>query len=158
VGGHHSEHLLPRRERSNQRQEVDLPETVRLLRGIGTDEQIARMLNRTGIRTARGASWTAPRVAALRAQHRIASFHPQEKQRCGILTQDEAAARLGISAMSVHRLLRCGVLPGRQARPGLPWVIEAKSLALDAVQAAVRAIRQPGTSTPVDNPDQPTLW
>ena len=158
VGGHHSEHKLPRRGRTPKGQSVELLEAVQLLRLIAKDEQIARILNRTGIRTPGGANWTTQRVAAFRGRNQIACFDPREKQRRGLLRQDEAAACLEISPMSVHRLLSSGILPGRQARPGLPWVIEAQSLELEAVRTAAQAIKQQSASTPVDDPNQPTLW
>jgi DNA invertase Pin-like site-specific DNA recombinase len=158
VGGHHSEHLVSRRPQVSSGDSADLVQTVDLLRQIAADEPIARMLNRAGIRTAHGASWTAARVAAFRQRHGIRGFDLHEKQRSGILRQDEAARQLGVSPMSVHRLLTSGVVPGRQARPGLPWLIEARALECEAVQAAVRAIRNDANAAPVDHPNQPTLW
>ncbi len=158
IGGHHSEHRMPLRERSSQSHDVNMTKAVRVLRSVANDEQIARMLNRTGLRTPRKASWTAQRVAAFRARNRIAQFDPTEKARLDILRQDEVAARLEISPMSVHRLLQAGVLPGEQIKPGLPWIIKAKSLELDRVKAAVKAIHQQKPSKSVDHASQTMLW
>ncbi len=158
VGGHHTEHILALRSRRTEAQTCDLQQIIESLRLIADDEQIARALNRAGIATARGATWTAKRVGSFRGRHSIAGFSPEDKQSRGLLRQDEAAEKLGISPMSVHRMLTSGILPGSQARPGLPWVIEAEALRQEPVQTAVRSCRADPASNRSDAPNQPTLW
>jgi DNA invertase Pin-like site-specific DNA recombinase len=158
AGGHHTEHVLELRSRPAAGSDADLPRIVDLLRLAASDERIAKALNRAGIRMPRGATWTAARVADFRRRHRIGRFSADEKRRRGLLAQEEAADELGVSSMTVHRLLVKGVLPGVQAAPGLPWVIEAASLELPAVRAAVRNSKGHHASPPGENPEQMSLW
>ena len=157
IGGHHSEHALPRRTRQSHVDTLDLVQTVKSLSLIADDAQQARILNRAGISSPRGATWSADRVGGFRYRHKIPSYDPEEKKRRGLLLQEEAAAKLQISPMSVHRLLTSGILSGCQMRPGLPWLIETEALEEKQVKAAVAAI-QKSAATPVDNPNQPALW
>ena len=89
------------------------------------DAQIARILNKQGRRSGEGNVFSAHRVATHRNRHGIANCpksvikDPKE----GPFTADEAAAELDVSASTLHRWLREGVLPGRQAAPGAPWRI-----------------------------------
>lgn len=157
IGGHHSEHALPRRTQRSHVQTLDPVQTIKSLSLIADDAQQVRMLNRAGIRTPRGATWTEDRVAAFRRRHKMPSYDPEEKKRRGLLLQEEAASRLKISPMSVHRLLTSGTLSGCQINPGLPWLIEADALDEKQVITAVAAI-QKSAARPVDNPNQGTLW
>jgi len=157
IGGHHSEHALPCRTRQSHAETLDSVQTVKTLSLIADDAQQARMLNRAGIRSPRGATWTADRVAGFRHRYKIPCHDPEEKKRRGLLLQKEVAARFEISPMSVHRLLTSGILSGCQIRPGLPWLIEAEALEKNQVRTAVAAI-QKTAAMPVDNPNQAELW
>jgi hypothetical protein len=93
------------------------------------DQRIASILNRAGKRTGRDNTWTEVRIRAFRNDHGIAPYRDGERAERGELNQLEAAAALGTCRMTILRLIRKGILKGRQACNGAPWVIEAQALA-----------------------------
>ena len=75
-----------------------------------------------------------------REREGIAAFSEREKASSGWLTQAETATRLEISPMSVHRLVRAGIMPAEQPHTGLPMVICRMSLDDEAIQQAVKSL------------------
>lgn len=95
------------------------------------DADIAATLNRMGVRTGQGKTWTAHRVGSIRKVHGMHAFRSAEKD--GVwLTMREAAARLGVTSHAIRRLIREGILPAEQVVPGAPWQIQATDLETDA--------------------------
>jgi DNA invertase Pin-like site-specific DNA recombinase len=156
-GGHHTEDREPRRIR-RRRSTADLRGVLDTLRKVLPDESLAATLNRAGISTLQGSSWTKGRVTSFRRQHAIAVYNAREQERNGWLTQAQAATRLGISPMSVSRLAKAGVIPSEQAGAGLPSVIREVDLSLSAVQQAVFELQtQHDRPLPAD-PNQLSLF
>lgn len=155
-GGHHTELRSPRRAKPGRRRE-DLPSLLDTLRKIADDESASRALNRAGVLTARGKTWTKDRVSQSRRRAGIASFDVRLKEREGWLTQSEAATYLGISPMSVNRLIQQGILPA-EGESRLPQVIRRSDLESEAIQVAVRRIKSHGNAPLPKNPDQKTLF
>ena len=104
---------------------------------------IAAFLNRAGKRTGKGNTWSEVRVRAFRSNHGIAVYREGERQARNELTQTEAVDRLNVSARTLNRLIRCGVVPARQACKGAPWVISADSLHSAAVSLALDEEKSP---------------
>lgn len=103
-------------------------DTVELIRRLALeldDTQIARVLNKQGRRGQMGRPYTKEAVRSLRRKNAIDRCQtPQARDpRQGPFTADEAAVELGVKSSTVHRWLRDGLLPGRQATPGAPWRI-----------------------------------
>jgi excisionase family DNA binding protein len=105
------------------------------------DGSIASVLNRLGVRTAKGHTWTQQRVRTFRNDHGVAVYHEGERAERGELILHEAASRLGISKMTVVRLIKDGVLPAKQACIGAPYVIRELDLDLPAVKRAIKSGR-----------------
>jgi excisionase family DNA binding protein len=101
------------------------------------DESIASLLNRLGVRSAKGNTWTLLRVRAFRCQHQISVYRDGERAERDELILKEAAAFLGVSKMTVVRLIKNGVLPAKQPCPGAPYVIRLHDLHEPAVQQAI---------------------
>jgi len=101
------------------------PELVELIRQMAaefSDAQMARILNRKGLRTAKGLVFTAYRVSNLRHSYGIESGTAGQKQQSkDIHTADEAARLLGIHRSTVTRWVEVGLLRGSQMTPGAPW-------------------------------------
>lgn len=91
------------------------------------DGDIAAILNRMGIRTGQGKTWTAHRVGSIRKVHGMHAYRSAEKDGAW-LTMREAAAKFGVTSHVVRRLIADGVLPAEQVVPGAPWQIQAKDL------------------------------
>ena len=121
------------------------------------DGQIARVLNRLGLKTGRDNSWTAGRVTSLRNYHGIPVHDPETCKREGLLTLNEAAASLDVSPPVVARLLRRGILSGRQVVPYAPWTIRAADLHEPAVQEYVRRVHAGRNAPQTLDPEQLTI-
>ena len=113
-------------------------ETIRELARLMPDRAITAFLNRARKRTGKGNTWTALRVRAFRSNHNIPAYREGERQERNQLTQTEAAARLNVSARTMNRLIRSGVVPARQACKGAPWVIPADGLESTAVRRSLK--------------------
>lgn len=156
-GGHHTDHRMARRGRGG-RTAGDLSSIVNTLRKILADASLAATLNRAGLTTPSGKSWTARRAATFRRQHKIASYSASQREREGWLTQAECATRLEISPMSISRLVRCGILPAEQPSRGLPTVIRASNLDLPAVQSAIHTLKSRNNRPLPADPNQLSLF
>jgi DNA invertase Pin-like site-specific DNA recombinase len=143
-GGQHSE-LRVRKPRTGEHGCRTPEEALAVMRSMATrwsDEDIAASLNRMGMRTGQGKSWTAKRVSSLRRVHGINAYRSAEKDG-EWLTMSEAAASLGVNAHVIRRLIRDGVLPAEQVVPDAPWQIRAADLQNPRVVEALAARRSP---------------
>ena len=127
---------------------------VRELARLMPDKSIAAVLNRAGKPTGRNNGWTQSRVCTFRNHRGFEVYREGERRERGELTLDETAAALNVSAMTVLRMIRRGVIDGRQLCKGAPWVIKASDIDGDRVRAEADGRRR----TPLTaNPDQQTL-
>jgi excisionase family DNA binding protein len=101
-----------------------------------SDADIAATLNRMGVRSGQGKTWTAHRVGSIRKVHGMHAFRSAEKGG-EWLTMREAAARLGVTSHIIRRLIQDSVLPAEQVVPGAPWQILIEDLDSDTVVAAL---------------------
>lgn len=153
-GGHHTELRGRRIVRRGTVSAEDLKSIIDTLRKVQADGAIASMLNRAGIRSANGETWTRKRVRRYRERAGISAYDAALKSTSGWLTQAETATRLKISPMSVHRLVGSGLLPAEQPQPGLPMVIQANHLELTEVQRAVTSLKNAHTRPLPEDPNQ----
>ena len=84
------------------------------------DNRIAAVLNRLELRSARGLTWTQLRVRNFRGVHQIPVYREGERAERHEVVLSEAASRLGVSKMTVVRLIRDGLLPAKQVCAGSP--------------------------------------
>ena len=72
VGGAHSELRLPKRRRGQRNStSADIIQAVRQLVLIASDDLIAGLLNRNGLKTGNGNRWTRERVTSMRSNYHI---------------------------------------------------------------------------------------
>ena len=116
---------------------VATEQLVRELARVLPDHSIAPVLNRLGIRSAKGHSWTQLRVRNFRGTHQITVHREGERAERHELILHEAASRLGVHKMTVIRLIRDGLLPARQVCAGAPYVICEEDLDRPAVRHAL---------------------
>ncbi|MCA9971900.1 MAG: helix-turn-helix domain-containing protein, partial [Anaerolineales bacterium] len=119
--------------------DVEIERIIRALARLMPDSTIAGLLNRAGKRTAKGLSWTRNRVCSFRNDHHIAAYEEGERQARQELTLHEGAEQLGVSTMTVLRLIKREILPATQICVGAPWVIHQDDLHSPAVQTALRS-------------------
>src|SRR5436309_968843 len=138
-GGDHTRLEVVKNRTGQNRWKTDM-ETVQLVRELARtlpDHSIAPFLNRLGIRSAKGKSWTQLRVRNFRSVHQIAVYRERERAERHELILHEAASRLGVSKMTVVRLIRDRLLPARQVCVGAPYVICEDDLDRPAVRRAL---------------------
>lgn len=131
-------------------------EVIRKLAGEWPDRELAVTMNRMRCKPADGATWTTVRVRELRERLGLPAFDPAAP-RTATISVDETAVRLGICVGSVHRLIKAGVLPARQALPSAPWQVPLNALNTEAVRIGVREIVDRRPSNFIDLQREKTL-
>ena len=142
-GGDHTrlEVLKNRSGQNRYKTDVATEQLVRELARLLPDHSIAPVLNRLGIRSARGQTWTQLRVRNFRGAHQIPVYREGERAERHELILGEAASRLGVSKMTVVRLIWDGLLPARQVCARAPYVIREEDLARPAIRQAIARVR-----------------
>jgi DNA invertase Pin-like site-specific DNA recombinase len=111
---------------------------IRELARLMPDQQIARLLNRAGKPTGRGNGWTKARVCSFRSHHGIAVYREGEWAERAEITLPAAAQIMDVSVMTALRMVRRGIVKGRQLCRGAPWVIKVEDMAAYPEQKASR--------------------
>jgi DNA invertase Pin-like site-specific DNA recombinase len=115
-------------------------ELVRELARLSPDKDIARILNRLGYKTGKGNSFTQSRVTSLRNHHGIPCYQENGTDP-NILNMQQAADRLGISAMTVRRLIEKGLLRAKQIVPYAPWMIPKEEIEREETKRYALAVK-----------------
>lgn len=152
-GGDHTR-LSVARNRTGQHRWRTSAEVGELIRGLARqqpDSAIAATLNRLGKRTGRGNAWTEMRVRSFRCHHAVPVYRPGEMGERGELTLKETAGRLGVSTMTVLRLISAGTITARQLCKGAPWAVPEAQIT--GLEGAVVVPHHPRTA----NVDQKEL-
>ena len=138
-GGDHTRLEVVKNRTGQHRWKTDTAteDLIRELARTLPDQSIASVLNRLGMRSAKGHTWTQERVRNFRCEHRIAIYREGERAERRELILHEAASRLGVSKMTVIRLVRDGLLAARQICVGAPYVIREEDLDQPAVRRAI---------------------
>ena len=147
-GGQHSQ-LRVRKPKSGEHGCRTPEEALAVMRSMATrwsDEDIAASLNRMGMPTGQGKTWTAHRVSSLRRVHGIRAYRSAEKNGAW-LTMSEAATALGVSHHRIRRLIKGGILAAEQVVRGAPYQIRASDLQHDQVTAAIARTASPCRDT-----------
>jgi DNA invertase Pin-like site-specific DNA recombinase len=143
-GGQHSE-LRVRKPRTGEHG-CSTPEqalaVIRSMAGRWSDQDIAASLNRMGMPTGQGKTWTAHRVSSLRRVRGIDGYRSAEKDG-EWLTLRDAAAKLGVSLHQIRKLIKAGILNTEQIMPDAPHQIRSVDLASEQVVAALKQKGRP---------------
>jgi DNA invertase Pin-like site-specific DNA recombinase len=137
-GGQHSE-LRLRKPRTGEHECSTSDEALAVVRSMASrwsDQAIAATLNRMGLPTGQGKTWTAHRVSSIRRVRGIHAYKSAEKD--GIwLTLHDAARRCGVTSHRIRKLIKAGILRAEQVVPGAPFQILAADLAAPSVMEAI---------------------
>lgn len=145
-GGQHSELRVakPRSGEHGCTTSDQAVEVIRTMAGQWSDEHIAASLNRMGMPTGQGKTWTAHRVSSLRRVRDIHAYKPAQGDGQW-LTMSQAAAKLGVTNHRIRHLIKQGMLPAQQVVARAPYQIPATALAdqrvLDAISRTSRPCR-----------------
>ena len=151
VGGRHTELRIVRTrvgEHGNATSK-DADALVRSMAGQWADGEIAGTLNRLGLRTGVGNTWTAERVLSVRRRLRLVDYDPAQSK--PMLTLNQAADKINVGPWVIRRLIKLGVLKAIQPFPGAPWRLDPSLLDDERVRQVATAIRarklRPGSET-----------
>ena len=125
----------------------DAISVMRSMAGRWSDQDIAASLNRMGMPTGQGKTWTGSRVGSIRRVHGIDGYRSAEKNG-EWLTMSEAAAKLGVSHHQIRRLIREKIIVSEQIMPDAPHQIRAADLQSEAVAAALKRKGRPCRAIP----------
>lgn len=142
-GGQHSQVRVakPKSGEHGCRTSDEALAVIRSMAGKWSDEHIAATLNRMGLPTGQGKTWTAHRVGSVRTVNDIRAYRSAHKDGQW-LTMSEAAAKLGVNNHRIRRLIKEGVLSAEQVVPRAPYQIRASDLLDPKVLEAIA--RTPG--------------
>jgi excisionase family DNA binding protein len=143
-GGQHSE-LRVRKPRAGEHGCATAEDALAIMRSMAgrwSDEHIAASLNRMGLPTGQGKTWTAHRVSSVRRVRGIHAYRSAEKDG-DWLTMTEAAKALGVTNHVIRRFIKTGMLPAVQVVPGAPHQIRADDLASDTIKTEVARTGRP---------------
>lgn len=143
-GGQHSE-LRVRKPRTGEHGCATTDDALAVMRSMAgrwSDEHIAASLNRMGLPTGQGKTWTAHRVSSVRRVRGIHAYRSAEKDG-EWLTMSESAVVLGVTNHTIRRLVKTGVLPAVQVVSGAPYQIRADDLRSETVKAAAARKSRP---------------
>jgi hypothetical protein len=143
-GGQHSELRVPK-PKSGEHGCRTADKAVAVIDTMATrwsDEDIAAMLNRMGLPTGQGKTWTANRISSLRRVRGINAYRSAEKNG-EWLTMSEAAVKLGVSHHQIRRLIKQGILAADQVVPDAPYQIRANDLLDERVTMAIARKNRP---------------
>jgi excisionase family DNA binding protein len=147
TGGDHTALELPKTRHGGHRWKTSTA-TEQLIQDLARllpDGSIASVLNRLGIRSAKGHTWTQLRIRNFRAERGVAIYREGERAERGELILHEAATHLDVSKMTIIRLIKANVLPATQSCRGAPYVIRREDLENPAIRRAIengRAVSQ----------------
>jgi excisionase family DNA binding protein len=138
-GGDHTALEVPKHPAGHTRWKtsIETEQLISTLARLAPDTHIAAILNRVGVRTAKGLTWTQQRITSFRSDRKIAVYRDGERAERGELNLDEAAGRLRVSKMTVVRLIKSKVLPATQICFGAPYVIREIDLCGPELQHAI---------------------
>ncbi len=143
-GGQHSE-LRIRKPKTGEHGRNTSDEALAVMRSMAgrwSDQDIAASLNRMGLRTGQGMTWTANRVRAMRQVRDIHAYKSAQKDG-EWLTMFEAAKRLGVTSHTIRRLIKERILLAEQVMPDAPWQIRESDLRSEAVTTALARKHRP---------------
>lgn len=145
-GGQHSQVKVvkPRSGEHGCRTPDEALAVMRSMASKWSDEHIAATLNRMGLPTGQGKTWTAHRVSSVRMVNDIRAYRSAHKDG-EWLTMSEAAAKLGVNNHRVRSLIKEGLLPAEQVVARAPYQIRASDLqdqrVIDAIARTARPCR-----------------
>lgn len=139
MGGRHTQLRVARNKRPSDadRPKLSAIVAIRKLAGRCSDRDIAMTLNRLRCKRKSGRNWTVHAVKAARDKLGAPEFDAMTQKTT--VSAAEAAARLGICANSISKLIRDKILPGLQVIPCAPWEIPVEALDTEPVRIAARA-------------------
>ena len=158
-GGAHSEMRLPKRRRGQRNStSTNILEAVRQLVLIASDDLIAGLLNRNGLKTGNGNRWTRERVTSLRSYHHIPVFKPANDGIEPWLNLGNAAKLLKIAPKTLRLAAEAGEIEAFHPLSEGPWIFARASLITTSAQSIAQRARQNPRYPAGSHPNQQSLF
>jgi hypothetical protein len=119
---------------------------IRELARLMPDQQIARLLNRAGKPTGRGNGWTKGRAARSAATTALPSIERTSGPSGARSHFRRRRKSVDVSVMTALRMVRRGIIKGRQLCRGAPWVIKTEDPTACREQKAPRHSLTPNSA------------
>jgi hypothetical protein len=159
VGGAHSELRLPKRRRGQRNStSADIIQAVRQLVLIASDDLIAGLLNRNGLKTGNGNRWTRERVTSMRSNYHIPVFKPAEDGIEPWLNLGNAAQILKIAPKTLRLAAEAGQIESIHPLSDGPWIFARAALVTSAAQSITERARLNPKYPAGSHPDQQNLF
>jgi hypothetical protein len=159
VGGAHSELRLPKRRRGQRNStSTDIIQAVRQLVLIATDDLIAGLLNRNGLKTGNGNRWTRERVTSMRSNYHIPVFKPTEDGIEPWLNLGNAAQILKIAPKTLRLAADAGEIESIHPLSDGPWIFARAALTTSAARSITERARQNPKYPAGSHPNQQNLF
>ena len=159
VGGAHSEMRLSKRRRGQRNStSTDIIEAVRQLVLIASDNLIAGVLNRNGLKTGNGNRWTRERVTSMRSNYRIPVFKAAEDGIEPWLNLGNAAKLLKIAPKTLRLAAEAGEIEAIHPLTDGPWIFARTALTTLAAQSITERARQNPKYPAGSHPGQQSLF
>jgi hypothetical protein len=158
-GGIHTELRLPHRRRGQNGAQTskDVVEAVTILARVCSDELIAGVLTRSGLRTGRGNRWTEERVTSLRTYNEIPRYTVERRHAEGWMNLTQAADLLGISSRTLRIAAEQGEVEAEHPLAAGPWVFRRSALEGAALVNLVARVRGRQPTPAIPTADQASL-
>jgi DNA invertase Pin-like site-specific DNA recombinase len=159
AGDVHSEIRLKRNQRGENglKTNRDVIELVKELATITDDSDIARILNRCGLKTGRGLNWNQFRVKEIRKAYELPAFSKTKAETTDFVHLRQAAEQLEVSPDAVRRLIKLGIIKAKQIVRHAPWLIARSELEKPEVVDAAMSIKKNGEAKIQVNQQQLTF-
>jgi hypothetical protein len=159
AGGIHSQMRLPKRRRGQRNStSTDIVAAVRELVLIASDDLIAGLLNRNGLKTGNGNRWTRERVTSMRSNYRIPVFRPAADGVEPWLNLTDAARLLKVSTKTLRLAAEAGEIEATHLLPDGPWIFARAALATNAAHSITARARQNPKYPAGSHPEQQNLF
>ena len=159
VGGAHSEMRLSKRRRGQRNStSTDIIQAVRQLVLIASDDLIAGVLNRNGLKTGNGNRWTRERVTSMRSNYRIPVFKAAEDGIEPWLNLGNAAKLLKIAPKTLRLAAEAGEIEAIHPLTDGPWIFARTALTTLAAQSITERARQNPKHPAGSHPGQQSLF
>jgi DNA invertase Pin-like site-specific DNA recombinase len=159
VGGAHSELRLPKRRRGQRNStSADIIQAVRQLVLIASDDLIAGLLNRNGLKTGNGNRWTRERITSMRSNYHILVFKPAEDEIEPWLNLGKTAKLLKIAPKTLRLAAEAGEIESIHPLPDGPWIFARTSLITTAAQSIAERARLNPRYPTGSHPNQQSLF
>ena len=154
-GGIHTELRVSRRRRGQNSAQTpkDVVEAVRILARVCSDEVIAGVLTRNGLRTGRGNRWTTERVTALRSYNEVPCHIAARQKADGWRNLTQPAEFLEINSTILRIAFERGEIQAEHPFATVPWIVNRSALqAKSATRLAARLHGRVDTpATPIED-------